>query len=145
MKPTLVTGGNIGTYVSEQLQAKGAPVRVLAKADFRDAASLAAAFDGVGTFFSVSPMVENLAELGVRSIEAARRAGVEYIVRSSAMGAGEDAAIEVGRLHGCVERALEQSGIPHTIVQPNAFMQNFLMQAATIKSHGAFYLPQGSG
>jgi uncharacterized protein YbjT (DUF2867 family) len=57
-------------------------VRILDKADFEDAASLAAAFDGVGNFVSVSPMVENLAELGLRSIEAARRAGVEYIVRS---------------------------------------------------------------
>ena len=55
--------------------------------------SLAAAFRGVEKFFSVSPFGENLAQLGLNSIEAAKRSGVKYIVRSSAMGADADGAL----------------------------------------------------
>jgi uncharacterized protein YbjT (DUF2867 family) len=61
------------------------------------------------------------------------------------MGAAEDARIVVGRLHGQVEAELRRSGIPHTVVQPSAFMQNYLAQAASIKAEDAFYLPEGDG
>jgi uncharacterized protein YbjT (DUF2867 family) len=142
---TLVTSGNIGDHVARLLTEKGVAVRLLAADDFRDSESLAVAFRGVKKFFSVSPFVESLAQLGIRSIEAAKRAGVHYIVRSSVMGAAEDAAIVVGRLHGQVEAELRRSGIPHTVVQPNAFMQNYLAQAASVKAEDAFYLPEGDG
>src|SRR5262249_36610112 len=65
--------------------------------------------------------------------------------RSSAMGAGENAAIRLGRWHGQVETALVRSGIPHTILQPNTFMQTYFTHASSIKSQSAFYLPQGNG
>ena len=67
-------------------------------------------------------------QLGTNTIEAAKNAGVRYIVRSSAMGAAEK-AITMGRLHGEVEKAVETSGIPYTILQPNTFMQSYMMNA----------------
>ena len=162
MKPILVTSGNIGNHVAEQLAAKGLPVRVLVRTgeqaspwavddietvvgNLNATESLAQAFDGVGKFFSVSPFVENLVELGINSIEAAKRAGVEYIVRASAMGAGDESPVSVPRLHSQVEKALEQSGIPYTVVRPNGFMQNYLGQSQSIRAQSAFYLPQGEG
>src|SRR5262249_43170909 len=162
MKPVLVTSGNIGNYVAEGLAAKGLPVRVLVRnvspnprwqaagidqiaGDFSDLNSLTAAFRGAEKFFSVTPFVENLTQLGINSIEAAKRAGVQYIVRSSAMGAGEAAAITLGRWHGQVETALERSGIPHTILQPNTFMQSYFIHGSSIQDQNAFYLPQGNG
>lgn len=161
MPKVLVTGGNIGNYVALGLAKKGVSVRVLQRrvspngkwgilgieqvaGDFRDVGSLAAAFDGVDRFFSVSPMVENLAELGTNAVTAAKQAGVDYIVRSSAMGASED-AITIGRLHREVEKVVEASGIPYTILQPNTFMQSYLTSADAIKNTGAFYMPQGDG
>jgi uncharacterized protein YbjT (DUF2867 family) len=161
MPKTLVTGGNIGNYVAEGLAKKHFPVRVLVRrvksnphwenlgieqvsGDFGDVPSLAPAFDGVDRFFSLSPMVENLAELGTNAVTAAKQAGVDYIVRSSAMGASEN-AITIGRLHREVEKAIEGSGIPYTILQPNTFMQSYLVNADTIKSTSAFYMPQGDG
>ena len=162
MKPVLVTSGNIGNCVAEDLAAKGVSVRVLARkvspnprwqaagidqvaGDFSDPDSLAPAFRGVEKFFCVTPFVENLVQLGINSIEAAKRAGVEYVVRSSAIGAREDAAITLGRWHGQVETGLERSGIPHTILQPNTFMQSYFMHLSSINTQNAFYLPQGDG
>ena len=159
MNPILITPGNIGDYVAMQLASKGYRVRVLVRevlkdspwnalrveqvvGDLRSIDSLAPAFQGVAKFFSVSPFVEDLAQLGLNSIEAAKRAGVKHIVRASAMGAADDSAITAPRLHSQVERALASSGIAYTALRPNAFMQNYLGQAAGIKSQGAFYLPQ---
>ncbi len=161
MQKTLVTSGNIGNFVAESLAEKGFSVRVLVRTvkpnrkweslgveqvegDLGDVASLASAFDGVDRFFSVTPMAENLTELGTNAIQAAKEAGVDYIVRSSAMGAAEN-AITIGRWHYEVEKVLEASGIPHTILQPNTFMQSYLMNADAIKGTRAFYMPQGDG
>jgi uncharacterized protein YbjT (DUF2867 family) len=161
MAKVLVTGGNIGNYVAEGLGTKGVPVRVLVRrvspnkrwqefgieqiaGDVANVDSLVPAFDNVDRFFSVTPFVENLVELGQNAIAAARTAGVRYIVRSSAMGASET-AITMGRWHREVEKALEASGITFTILQPNTFMQSYLMNVESIKQRSAFYLPQGDG
>lgn len=161
MKKILVTGGNIGNYVAEILAGKGLSVRVLVlkvtknaswdrlgieqtAGDFNDVDSLRPAFEGVEKFFSLSALTEKLIQLGINSIEAAKRAGVRHVVRSSAMGADEN-AITIGRWHREVEIAVEFSGLAHTILQPNAFMQNFLISADSIKNSGAFYQPLGEG
>jgi uncharacterized protein YbjT (DUF2867 family) len=161
MPTTLVTGGNIGNYVAEELASNGVPVRVLVRnprlnrkwtelgieqvaTDLAKPATLGPTFENVERFFSVSPFVENLVELGMNAVEAAKRAGVSCIVRSSALGASED-SITMGRWHREVEKAVEGSGIPYTILKPNTFMQSYFMQAETIKQTDAFYMPQGSG
>ena len=161
MQKVLVTGGNIGNHVAEMLAYQGTPVRVLVRsvtpdrrwdelgieqvaADAGDPTSLDPAFDGNERFFSVSPLVENLAQLGTNTIEAAKNAGVRYIVRSSAMGASEK-AITMGRLHREVEKAVETSGIPYTILQPNTFMQSYGLNAETVRKDRVFYLPMGNG
>lgn len=160
MNLILVTPGTIGDHVATQLQSKGHRVRVLVRevlkdapwnalgieqvaGDLRSIESLAPAFQGVEKFLSVSPFVEDLAQLGLNSIEAAKRAGVKHIVRASAMGAASDSPITAPRLHAQVEETLAGSGISYTVLRPNAFMQNYLGLAAGIKSQGAFYLPQG--
>ena len=161
MKKVLVTDGNIGSHVAEGLARSGVSVRVLVRSvrpnskwnelgieqtagDMTSIDTLTPAFDGVDSFFSVTPYVENLAQLGINAIEAARRADVGYIVRSSLMH-GNDESITLRRWHSEVERAVEESGIPYTILQPNTFMQSFLMNAETIKSANAFFMPQGEG
>jgi uncharacterized protein YbjT (DUF2867 family) len=161
MAKTLATNGNIGNHVAEALAEKGVSVRLLVRTikrnprwdslgieqvagDLSHVDSLAPAFDGVDRFFSVTPMVENLVELGTNAVAAAKKAGVDYIVRSSAMGASQE-AITLARWHYEVEKAIEASGIPYTILQPNTFMQSYLMNAETIKTTNAFYMPQGDG
>ena len=157
----LVTGGNIGDHVAETLAKKGHRVRVLVRSmkpdprwtqlgieqvasDLANVKSLAKAFYGIDRFFSLTPLVENFVRFGENTIEAAEKAGVSYIVRSSFIGASA-AGITLGRWHRQVEQAVENSGIPYTILQPNTFMQSYLMHAQSIRASNVFYLPQGEG
>jgi uncharacterized protein YbjT (DUF2867 family) len=161
MKKILVIDGNIGSHVAEGLAKKGVPVRVLTRTvkpnakweelgveqvagDMASIDSLAPAFQDVDSFFSVTPYVENLVELGTNAVEAAKRAGVSYIVRSSLMHASE-LSITLRQWHCEVEKAIETSGIRYTILQPNTFMQSLLMNAETVKSANALFMPQGDG
>jgi uncharacterized protein YbjT (DUF2867 family) len=103
------------------------------------------ALKGHEAFFSLTPLVENLVETGKMAVQAAKAAGIKKIVRSSAQGAGPDAGIDLGRWHYAVEKAVEGSGIPFTILRPANFMQNYLNFGTpeTIKGQSAFYSPLG--
>lgn len=160
----VVTGatGNVGSPVMTNLIAQGYAPRAVVRekinnpawenagveqieADLNDVESLAKAFDGADKVFSLSPLVENMVELGKTAVEAAKRAGVKHLVRSSALGADINAPITMGRWHGEVEQAIENSGLDFTFVQPASFFQNYLGYADTIKKNNAFYLPMGEG
>jgi uncharacterized protein YbjT (DUF2867 family) len=156
----LVTGGNIGNSVVDGLRKKGKKVRVTvlkkqsnpsweragveqAEFDYSRPDTLERAFEGVESYFSVSPLIQNLSETGIQSVNAARRAGVRHIVRSSVLGASDD-GITFARWHRAIEKAVEQSGMTYTILQPTGFMQNYLRYADSIKSDGKFYAPVGN-
>lgn len=155
----LVTGGTIGDSVVDGLAKMGKKVRVTTfikqprpawdsigieqvEVDYARPDTLDRAFDGVEAYFSVSPLIQNLVETGVQAVNAAKRAGVRHIVRSSVLGAADD-AITFPRWHRAVEKVVEESGIAYTILQPTAFMQNVLFYAGSIKKDGKFYSAQG--
>jgi uncharacterized protein YbjT (DUF2867 family) len=152
--------GNIGSEVVRLLQEKRVATRVMVRdpakvaeqfgadvevvaGDLRDPASLPAALTGVSKVFLVTALAVDQVAMKNALIDAAGRAGVKHIVMSTGIGASPDAHVQFGRWHGENQERLKQSGIAWTFVQPTFFMQNFLMSAATIKDHGAFYLPLG--
>jgi len=159
----LVTGatGNVGSKVVERLSASGASVRAAVQSaskaanlksagvepvefDFTKPETMRAALNGVEKVFLLTPFVPNMVELGLAAIDAAKKAGVKYIVRMSAMGAEIEPVIQMGKWHGELEAAVKTSGIPYTILRPNSFMQNFsTMLSGDIKAQSAFYLPLG--
>lgn len=158
----LVTGatGNIGTEVVKRLSDVGANVRVAVRQtdvdaiksakvepvefDFNRPKTIGAAFKGVEKLFLLTPFVSNMVEMGTNLVEMAKRAGVKYIVRLSAMGADIEPGITLGRWHREVEKSIEGSGIPYTILRPNGFMQNYAnFMGQIIKTQSAFYLPLG--
>lgn len=161
----VVTGatGNIGQPLVSELIKKGyAPRTVVRRIESNaewnaeqveqvavengaDIDALTEAFNGADKVFSLSPLVENFVEFGTATVEAAKRAGVKHIVRSSAQGANVDAPITLGRWHGTVEKIIEDSGIAWTFVQPASFFQNYLGYADTIKTQNKFYAPLGDG
>jgi uncharacterized protein YbjT (DUF2867 family) len=161
----LVTGatGNVGAKVVGGLVKAGArvlgAVQSAAKADsikalgaepvefdFNRAESMRAAFQDVEKLFLLTPFVPQMAEFGVRAVEEAGKAGVQYIVRMSALGADSKPAIRLAEWHREVEEAVESSGIPFTILRPNSFMQNYSNYSAqSIRTQGVFYLPAGDG
>jgi uncharacterized protein YbjT (DUF2867 family) len=157
-----VNSGNIGTSVALELAKAGMHVTLgvrtpksdleLARLDVRqvpfmmgDMGAMASVLRGHDSFFSVTPLVENLAEAGCVAVRAAKAAGIRKIVRSSGLGAGPNARTKVARMQHAVEKAIEQSGIPFTILRPSNFMQNFLSAetSESIKTEGAFYSPLG--
>jgi uncharacterized protein YbjT (DUF2867 family) len=54
-------------------------------------------------------------------------------------------SIMLRQWHCEVEKAIETSGIPYTTLQPNTFMQSLLMNAGSVKSASALFMPQGDG
>ena len=154
----LVTGatGTTGSEVVKQLAAAGKKVRALVRSpekaaglkgpnvelvqgDLADVKSLDAAFKGVETLFLLSGGDPQQTELQGNALKAAKRAGVKRVVKMSAMGADAGSPINLARWHAQTEKELKDSGMAWTILQPHYFMQNFMMNAATIKSQGAFY------
>jgi uncharacterized protein YbjT (DUF2867 family) len=153
----LVTGasGKVGVELTKALRAMGTPFRAAfhssAKAeearaagtdavtlDYARAETLAPALERVETLFLLSP--PHAVALEEAAIGAAKRAGVQRIVKLSVWGA-DTGAFAFARAHRRIEEKLDASGIPHTLLRPSGFMQTYLLFAPTIKAQSAFYLP----
>jgi len=165
MGKILVTGatGNIGSQLVLRLKENNleviAGVSSLSKAgrfskqsvdtailNFAQPDSLKTAFDGVDRLFLLLPLVEPMGDWGPRVIAAAKKAGVQFILRSSGLGAGLQTDFELGQVHGRIDQALMDSGLSYTIVRPNSFMQNYLNYfGGMIKDQQSIFLPQGQG
>jgi len=158
----LVTGatGTIGRDVVKELARRGARVgagvRDKAKAstlfppevelvefDFENAGTLSNALKGVTKLFVLPPLVPNQTEIVNRLIDAAKKSGLKKIVKLSAIGTGTELSFNVGNLHAATDRHIQESGIAHTILQPNSFMQNFINYFPP--RDGVVYLPWGEG
>lgn len=139
----LVTGstGMVGSRLVELLAWSGAQVRaVLApgqepqwpdelgvesvEADFADTEALADAARGASRVFVLVPPSPQQ-KIWQRNIVAAARHS-EYVVKLSAFDSAHDTPLTMGRWHHDGEVALAGSGIPHTILRPQYFIQNLL-------------------
>ncbi|MCB2376004.1 SDR family oxidoreductase [Hymenobacter sp. BT635] len=167
MATILVTGatGTVGTELISALANRGLTVRAgvhslikgdrlrqmhpelqLVEIEYSKPQTLHVALTGVDRLCLITPFSEDQVEIGKRVIDAAKLAGVQHIVRLSAAGADAEPGIQLGRWHREVERHLEQSGIPYTILRPGSFMQNFVnYNAESICHEGKLYMPLGNG
>ena len=154
-QPILVTGatGTIGSNVVNELTKRGAAVRAAARGASKtggvelvlgDTASVDRALDGVAAAFLLTPFAPDQVALGTHFIDRAKAAGVKRIVKLSAIGSDSEPGIQLGRWHRAIEKHLEASGIEHTILRPNNFMQNFIGYYPPDAS-GTIYLPWGDG
>jgi uncharacterized protein YbjT (DUF2867 family) len=116
----------------------------LIEGDFGKPDSLKRAMEGIEHAFLLPPNTKDQFRLERNFIDAAREAGVRYLVKYSAIGADPDSPSRLLRWHGEAEKYLEQSGIRHSIVRPDIFMQNFTnLYAEQIKEQKQFRLPFG--
>jgi uncharacterized protein YbjT (DUF2867 family) len=113
--------------------------------DLDDPDSLAAAFDGVNDLWLLTAVGPRAPENSMNALWAAKRAGVERVVRMSAIGAAHDAPSRNGRLHALSDAELMASSLKWTILRPHFFTQNLLASVASIASQGAFYWDLGEG
>ena len=158
----LLTGatGTTGRETVRQLRAAGAPFRIMSRdpararaalgddldivpGDFSDQSSMTAAFAGIDRLSLLCAPAPNLVELELAAVDAAKAAGINHIVKMSAIQAAPDAPTIIRRWHGVVEQRIADAGFAWTHLWPNAFMQNFARFAPHIREQSAFYAPLG--
>jgi uncharacterized protein YbjT (DUF2867 family) len=113
--------------------------------DLDEPESLAAAFAGVSDLWLLNAVTPRQPENSMNALWAAKRAGVERVVRMSAVGAAHDAPTRNGRLHALSDAELAASNLKWTIIRPHFFTQNLLMSASSIAQQGAAYWDLGEG
>jgi uncharacterized protein YbjT (DUF2867 family) len=112
-------------------------------ADYSDKPSLGKALDGVTSVYVVCSPIPQLVELESKMLDASKEAGVQHVVLNSAMGAG-DYGKSFPSWHRKVEDKLKATGMSHTILRPNGFLQNIVTyHAPSIRAQGAFYAAMG--
>jgi uncharacterized protein YbjT (DUF2867 family) len=130
-------------------QAKAAPLRdrgvQVVVGDLDDPSTLPPAFAGVHDLWLLVPNGPRAPENSMNALWAARQAGVDRVVRLSAVGAAHDAPTRSGRLHALSDGELRACGTRWTILRPHWFMQNLLNEVADISARGTFSLNAGDG
>jgi len=157
----LVTGaaGKTGRAVVRALNARGAAVRALAYrpthvaplrglgaqevtvGDMRDQPTLEQAMQGVQALYHICPnMSPDELSMGQLVIGAARSAGVAHFVYHSVLHPQTEAMPHHWEKLR-VEEHLFESGLPYTILQPAAYMQNVLAGWDSIVKDGVYRVP----
>jgi len=158
----LVLGGTgtVGTAVVEELLAHGADVRVPSRSeeklaalpdgvegvvgDLRDPSTYEAIFADFDRLFLLNAVAPTELQEGLVALEEARKAGADRIVYLSVHRAEAGEHVPHFASKVAVERALEDTGIPYTILRPNNFFQNDLMMREAIAGQGVYPQPIGS-
>lgn len=164
MKRFVVMEGKVGSAVAMKLIARGCRVTSLSQKEpknvtlsrvgvrqisvgFADVEAMAEAMEGSDGFFLATAVAEEMRLWGFSAVEAARRAGVAKIVRSSALGASAASATRLGHWHHAIDEAIKASALPYVILQPNLFFQNFLSFGIReqIRTKSEMRIPGGEG
>jgi uncharacterized protein YbjT (DUF2867 family) len=156
----VTTAGKVGSEAARLLREQHVPVRVLvrdpdkataralagagaeiAAGDLDVPASIDDAMTGVSAVVLVSP-AEPAQELNV--VASAARAGVGHVVKATSK-ASADSPIARRRGQTQIEAGLAASGIAHTLLRSNAYMQNVLTLAPAIAATSGFGSAAGQG
>jgi uncharacterized protein YbjT (DUF2867 family) len=147
----VMTAGQVGSEAARLLTQRQVPVRVLVRDPAKGKAlagagaeiavgdldvpeSIDEAMSGVTAVVLVSPAVP-AQELNV--IASAALAGVDHVVKATSK-ASTDSPIARRRGQAEIEAGLAASGLPHTLLRSNAYMQNTLMLAPAIAKTSSF-------
>ncbi len=156
-----VTGaaGKTGQAILQALQQQGATTRAWVRrpdqaetvrrlgaqevvvGDFQDPAALAQALEGAAKVYHICPNMHPAEEeIGRAVLEQARRAGVQHFVYHSVLHPQTQTMPH--HWHKLlVEEAIFLSGLPFTILQPAAYMQNLRGSWRDILTQGIYRVP----
>ena len=157
----LITGGtgNTGTGLVASLRRAKIDVRVLIRdaqkaeplraagadlivGDLDKPETIAPAVEGVDKIYLLTWNGPTAAQQAENVLKAARRVGNIHLVRHSMWGPEGSRIIKEGYK---IEEAVKSSGLPWTLLKPTFFMQNTMMAAQTIASHGVIYWDMKEG
>ncbi|ALI99938.1 SDR family oxidoreductase [Rufibacter tibetensis] len=163
MKKIGITGatGQLGRLVVEKLKTKVAAENLVAlvrspqkvadlgvearEADYDRHETLSPALHGIDTLLLISG-----SEIGKRAkqhqevINAAKNAGVKYIVYTSLLHA-DTSTLSLAEEHLATEAALENSGIPYTLLRNGWYTENYTGSIPGALAGGAFIGSAGDG
>jgi len=159
----LVTGGTgtIGKELVKDLQARKVDFRVMVRTsearstlegkgikavlgDFEHPKAITAAMAGVKKVFLLTTPRPDIVKIEGAFLDAARKVGIESVVRISAQGANPWAVSPLLRLHGQCETQLEDSGRAWTHLRPTMFMQNIVgMYGDSVAKTSTLFAPAG--
>jgi uncharacterized protein YbjT (DUF2867 family) len=154
----VTTAGKVGSEAVRLLRQRDLPVRVLVRdpakvkgladagaeiavGDLEVPASIDEAMAGVTSVVLVSPAVP-AQELNV--VHSAARAGVGHVVKATSK-ASADSPVARRRGQAEIEAGLAASGLSHTLLRSNAYMQNVLALAPAIAKVSSFGSSAGRG
>ncbi|MEJ8309820.1 SDR family oxidoreductase [Agrobacterium larrymoorei] len=157
----LVTGatGRVGRHVVDQLIARNADVRVLARdpakanfasnvdvvqGDMLDIDALRRAFNGVRTLFLLNAVAGDEFTQAIIALNVAREAGVERVVYLSVFDADRAVNVPHFAVKFGAERMLEAMGFSATILRPAYFIDNEVMIKDVIFNYAVYPMPIGS-
>jgi uncharacterized protein YbjT (DUF2867 family) len=160
MKLVVGAAGPVGKDVVRELASRGVEVRAMIRefavtdevptrgvtyvqGDLRKPDTLDRALEGVDAVFLVSKEMPGAVEREGALIDAAKRAGNVRIVKQARLFAAPDAASILHRLQYEIVEYLKASGVPYTLIRPQAFMQNLFLDAPTIQADGVIYNVMG--
>ena len=146
-------GSRTGRELVRLLRVTGTPVRLLTRSapgpdevtgDLADPASLDQAMKGADAVFLLSSAAPGELAWHRNASEAAARAGVGHLVRSSILGADPASPARFIRDHGQADELLRASGVPFTILRPNFYMHNVTdLWPPSLDPQGNYYAPAG--
>jgi uncharacterized protein YbjT (DUF2867 family) len=155
----LVTGatGHVGAELVTSLATGGVQVRAMTrrpeaarfprgvevvKGDCEAPESLKKAFEGVDRAFLMTSQPTGSEKLHtVAQVDAAKAAGVGYVVKLSVARGGEEGHPRVAAWHREDEGAVTGSGLDHTMLRPGRFMSNTLGWKHMLARGDTVYVP----
>jgi len=105
-----------------------------------DVKGMTSCMTGCEVVVIVPPSTENRADISKIYIDAAKAAGVHFLVVLSVTSV-DTTTILFGRQIRQIELHAKTCGIPYSFVRAPYFMENLYMAAGSVKSQGAFYFP----
>jgi uncharacterized protein YbjT (DUF2867 family) len=158
----LITGatGTVGSEVVKRLSAQGLKVRAVTRdlrkanahrlphvqfvqGDFDDVDTMRRACSGVERAFLLTNSTERAEQQQTVFTDVAQQSGVRHIVKLSQLHADANSPGRFLRYHASVEAAILPSGLKHTFLRPNLFMQGLLNFRHSIRQNNAFFAPAG--
>ncbi len=156
----LVTGatGTVGSELVSRLSRRGVPVRALLRSlqnaarlsslpnvtlavgDMGKPSTLVEALRGVERAMLISSSAPDMADVQAGFVEAARNAGLRHIVKLSGIMPELDSPFRFARMHGQIERKIEESGMAFTHVRAGEFFHAYFRQVPSIANKGVLAL-----
>jgi uncharacterized protein YbjT (DUF2867 family) len=103
--------------------------------------TLAAPLQGVEQALLISSSTADMLEVQTNFINAARKAGVRYVVKLSGIMPELDSPFRFARMHGEIEQRLEASGLAYTHLRGGEFFPSYFRQVRNIVDRGLLALP----